>query len=62
MVDFECVHCGNIISMDLDTVAIIVKCPNCNKKVAVFVLNKKLITTDYDIDYIMEILSKKEVR
>lgn len=65
MVDFECVHCENVISRDLDTFAGIVRCPKCKKTMRVFVRNNKLITTDYDLDdtaQMTEILSKKEVR
>lgn len=62
MVDFNCVNCENIISRDLDTFAGFVTCPACKKRTAVFVLNKKLVTTDYDIAQIKEILSKKEIR
>ncbi len=65
MVDFECVHCGNIISRDFDIFAGIVRCHKCKKTMRVFVKNKELITTDYDLDdtaQMREILSKKEVR
>lgn len=62
MLDFECVNCGKKISRDLDTFVGFVRCPVCNKRTAVFVKDKKLITTDYDMAQIREILSKKEVR
>ena len=48
MVEINCIYCGKDFTREYDVYSGIVKCPECNKNMNIAVINKKIISINYD--------------
>jgi phage FluMu protein Com len=48
MVEINCINCGKDFTRDYDIYYGVVKCPECNKNMNITVINKKIISINYD--------------